>query len=373
MVKTPAALLFGVGEDFVIDEVTIDDPGEGQIMVKNAASGICHSDHHLVRGHLGPSFFPILAGHEGAGTVVKVGKGVTRFKEGDHVLLTFIPSCGECFWCASGMGYLCDHGRNIMKGPLLDGRFYVHTSTGKDVGQYCLLGTFAKYTVTHEMSAVKLGDDLNLRNMCIVGCATPTGFGAAVNTANVQPGEAVAVFGVGGVGINAVQGAALKGAAKVIAVDPVDFKLESALKFGATHTINPKREDPVEKIKQLTYGVGARKVIITIDMPTAEDIGRAFEATSKGGRTVLTGVAHVDIDHVNISPFMLAMYKKELVGSLYGDSAVQADIPRYINLYRAGKLKVDELITRFYRLEQINEAMTDMLEGRNIRGAILYE
>lgn len=372
-VKSHAAILYGTDQDLVIDEITVDDPKEGELLIKVAASGICHSDHHLVTGHHGPLYFPMLGGHEGAGTVIKAGPGASRFKEGDHVMMTFIPACGHCRFCAMGKSYLCDNGAGIMLGPQLDGTFRLHDSKGRDVGQFCLLGSFSEYVVIPAMSAVKLDPEFDMTKVCIFGCATPTGFGAAVNSADVQPGETVVVYGIGGVGINAVQGAALKGAAQVIAVDPVDFKLETALKLGATHAVNPRREDPIEKVQQLTNYVGADKAIITIDLVTPEDVGRAFNSTRKGGRTVLTGVAHIDYDHINVSPWILAMWKKELVGSLYGDSAVRADIPRYLELYKAGKLKVDELITRTYRLDQINDAIKDMLEGKNIRGVILYD
>ncbi len=372
--KCRAALLYGFGQDFVVDEVTVDDPKEGEIMVKLAASGLCHSDYHMVTGEFGPEFYwPMLGGHEGAGTVVKVGPGVTNFAQGDHVLLTFIPACGQCRWCASGRSYICDNGANILAGPQLDGTFRIHSSKGEDVGQFCMISTFSEYTVCPTMSAVKIDDDIDMTKACIVGCAVPTGFGSAVNTADVQPGETVVIYGIGGVGINAVQGAALKGAARVIAVDPVDFKLDVARNLGATHTINPTREDPIPKVLELTNGVGAEKAIVTIDNPTPETIGVAFDSTGKGGRTVLTGVANIKYDHIKVSPFVLAMYKKELVGTVYGDSTVRSDLARYMGLWKTGQLKVDELITRTYGIEQINECVSDMLAGRNIRGVMVYD
>ncbi|MGB0385066.1 MAG: NDMA-dependent alcohol dehydrogenase [Ardenticatenaceae bacterium] len=373
-VKSRAALLYGFGEEFVIDEITVDDPKEGEIMVKLAATGLCHSDYHMVTGDFGPEFhWPTCGGHEGAGTVVQVGPGVKNFEVGDSVLLTFIPACGLCEWCAKGMSFLCDNGANIILGPQLDGTFRMHDSKGNDVGQFCMISTFSEYTTCPAMSAIKLDDTYDLTKICIAGCCVPTGFGSAVNTADVQPGESVVIFGIGGVGINAVQGAAIKGAAQVIAVDPIDFKLEVAEQLGATHTINPNNEDVLAKIQELTNGVGANKAIITIDNPDPDDIGLAFNCTGKGGRTVLTSVTHVKHQQVNISPFMLTLFKKELVGSLYGDSAVRADLPRYLREYRAGKLKIDELVTNTYTLDQINEGYADMLAGKNIRGVIVYD
>jgi S-(hydroxymethyl)glutathione dehydrogenase/alcohol dehydrogenase len=271
------------------------------------------------------------------------------------------------------MSFLCDNGANILAGPQLDGTFRLHSSKGEDVGQFCMISTFSEYTTCQAQSAIKIDDSLDMTKICIVGCCVPTGFGSAVNTADVQPGETVVVYGIGGVGINAIQGAAIKGAARVIAVDPVDFKLEVAEELGATHTINPTKENPVEKIMELTHGVGAEKAIITIDCPTPDDIGTAFNSTGKGGRTVLTSVTNVKYNQVNISPFMLTLFKKELVGSLYGDSAVKTDLYRYLDLYQTGKLKVDELITSTYTLDQINEGYADMLAGKNIRGVMIYD
>lgn len=369
-----AAVLHGFGEKFKVENVSVADPKEGEIRVKLAATGLCHSDYHMVTGDFGPEFYwPMVGGHEGAGIVESVGPGVTRLQVGDPVLLTFIPSCGICEWCAKGMGMLCDRGANILAGPQLDGTFRIKTEEGKEAGQFCMISTFSEYTTCPEISAIKLDDSYDLEKICIAGCCVPTGFGSAVNTADVQPGETVVVFGIGGVGINAIQGAAIKGAAQVIAVDPVDFKLESAMELGATHTINPNNENVVEKVYELTNGVGANKAIITIDNPTAEDIGVAFDSTGKAGRTVLTSVTHVGIDHVKISPFMLTLFKKELVGSLYGDSSVHADLPRYLREYKAGKLKIDELVTRTYSLDQINEGYDDMLAGKNIRGVIVFD
>lgn len=371
--KSKAAVLYGEGQEFKLEEIEVDDPKDGEILVHLAATGLCHSDYHMVTGEFGPLHFPMIGGHEGAGVVEKIGPGVTKVKEGDHVLLTFIPACGQCAWCSKGKSFLCDRGANILAGPQLDGTFRMHTGKGEDAGQFCLISTFSEWTVVPEASIVVLDKDINMEKICIVGCCVPTGFGSAVNKADVQPGETAVIFGIGGVGINAVQGAAIKGAAKVIAVDPVDFKLETAEELGATHTINPKNEDPVAKIIELTNGRGADKAIITIDNPVPEDVGIAFRSVSKGGRVVLTSVSNVEHNHAPISLFELTLFNKELVGSLYGDSPIQADIPRYLEIYRAGKLKVDELTTRTYTHDQINEGYRDMLDGKNIRGVIVYD
>jgi len=370
--KTRAAVLYGTNQPFQIEEIELDDPKEGEVLVHLAASGLCHSDWHLVTGDL-PVNYPIVAGHEGAGVVEKVGPGVTAVKPGDHVILTFIPSCGRCRWCSSGLTMLCDLGAGILQGQQLDGTYRMRNKDGQGLGQMCLISTFSEWTVCPVASVVPISKDLPLDKVCLVGCGVPTGFGAAVNRADVQPGETVVIFGIGGVGINAVQGAAVKGAAKVIAVDPVDFKLEMAEEMGATHTINNSREDPVARILELTNGIGADKTIVTIDVVQPEHIGMAYKATRKAGRTVVVGLAPVGVDRMDVPPLDLVLMQKEIVGSLYGNSNPRADLPRYLELYRTGTLKVDELITKTYTLDQINEGYQDMLEGRNIRGVIRYQ
>lgn len=371
--KSRAAVLYGEGQEFKLEEIEVDDPKENEVLIHLAATGLCHSDYHMVTGEYGPLHFPMIGGHEGAGVVEKVGPGVTKVKPGDHVLLTFIPSCGHCRFCSMGLGFLCDRGANIILGPQLDGTFRMHTGDGQDAGQFCLISTFSEWTVVPEASIVPISEDMDMTKVCIVGCCVPTGFGSAVNKADVQPGETVVIFGIGGVGINAVQGAAVKGAARVVAVDPVDFKLEMAEEMGATHTVNPNQQDPVERAIELTNGVGADKAIITIDNVLPEHIGQAFKAIRKGGRVVVTGIANYQHDHIDVSPFELTLFAKEVVGSMYGDSPVYADLARYLELYRAGILKVDELTTKTYTHDQINEGYQDMLDGKNVRGVIVYD
>ncbi|QYJ16140.1 NDMA-dependent alcohol dehydrogenase [Rubrobacter xylanophilus DSM 9941] len=371
--KSRAALLYGEGQEFRVEEIEVDDPKQNEVLVHLAATGLCHSDYHMVTGEYGPLHFPMIGGHEGAGVVEKVGPGVTRVKPGDHVLLTFIPACGHCRFCSMGLSFLCDRGAAILQGPQLDGTFRMHTADGQDAGQFCCISTFSEYTVVPEASIVPIADDLDLTKVCIVGCCVPTGFGSAVNRADVQPGETVVIFGIGGVGINAVQGAAVKGASKVVAVDPVDFKLETAEELGATHTINPNERDPVQTVVDLTNGVGADKAIITIDNVLPEHVGQAFRAVRKGGRVVVTGVARYDHQHIDVSPYELTLFAKEVVGTMYGHSPVNSDLQRYLELYRTGQLKVDELITRTYSHDEINQGYRDMLDGKNIRGVIVYD
>lgn len=369
--KTNAAVLRGADQPFQIEEVELDEPQDREVLVRLAATGLCHSDWHLVTGDI-PVPFPIVGGHEGGGVVERVGPGVTRVKPGDHVLLNWMPACGQCRFCSMGQSMLCDRGGQLLEGKQLDGTTRMHGSGGEDVWQYAFISTFSEWTVCPDDACVVVDPDLPLDKVCLVGCATATGFGAAVNRADVQPGETAVVFGVGGVGINAVQGCAIKGAAKVVAVDPLDFKLESAQELGATHTINSTTTDPVEEILRLTDGVGADKAIVAIDMVKPEHIGMATRAIRKGGRAVIVGVPHPDYQQADLNLFEFVLFQKELLGCLYGTSNPQADIARYLELYRAGKLKVDELITRTYTLDQINEGYRDMLDGKNVRGVVVF-
>jgi len=372
--KSRAAVLYGAGQEFKVEEIEVDDPKEGEVLLHLAATGLCHSDYHMVTGEWSENiYYPMVGGHEGAGIVEKVGPGVTRVKPGDHVLLTFMPACGKCRFCSMGQSYICDRGAGLIAGPQMDGTFRMHNQENQELGQFCHISTFSEWTVAPEESIVPIPKDFDLEKLCVVGCCVPTGFGSAVNSADVQPGETVVIFGIGGVGINAVQGAAVNGASQVVAVDLVDFKLETAEEFGATHTINPNQQDPVEKVIELTNGVGADKAIVTIDNVLPEHVGQAFRSVRKGGRAVIVGIANAQHQHIDVSPFELTLLAKEVVGSMYGDSPVHADLPRYLGLYRAGKLKVDELTTRTYSHDEINQGFQDMIDGKNIRGVIVYD
>jgi S-(hydroxymethyl)glutathione dehydrogenase/alcohol dehydrogenase len=371
--KSRAAVIYGEGQEFKVEEIEVDDPKENEVLLHLAATGLCHSDYHMVTGEWTPNlYYPMVGGHEGAGVVEKVGPGVTRVKPGDHVLLTFMPACGKCRFCSMGQSFICDRGAGVIAGPQLDGTFRMHNQEGQDLGQFCHISTLSEWTVAPVDSIVPIPEDFDMEKVCVVGCCVPTGFGSAVNSADVQPGETVVIFGIGGVGINAVQGAAVNGASKVVAVDPVDFKLEMAEEFGATHTVNPDQQDPVERVLELTDGVGADKSIVTIDNVRPEHVGQAFQAIRKGGRAVVAGIARGDFDHIDVSPQELTMFAKEVVGTFYGHSPVYADLARYLDLYRVGKLKVDELTTRTYTLDEVNQGFQDMVDGKNIRGVISY-
>lgn len=368
--KTRAAVLRDVGKPFEIIELDLDEPKTGEVRVKFAASGLCHSDDHLRTGDI-PVRYPIVGGHEGAGVVEAVGEGVTRLAVGDHVVASFLPVCGKCRFCARGQTNLCDLGRFLVDNCLPDGTFRYHEGT-TDFGQMCLLGTFSQYAVLSEASVVKIEDDIPLELAALVGCGVPTGFGSAVNAGGTRPGDTVIVYGIGGVGANALQGASVVGARHVIAVDPVEFKRASAPTFGATHAVASAEEAQALAL-ELTWGVGADVAIVTMGVVTEEVVSAAFAAVRKRGTVVLTGLAGPDKKTVNISGFELSLFEKRLQGALFGSSNPFDDIPRILDLYRAGKVKLSELITTRYTLDQVNQGYEDMMAGRNIRGVIIHD
>ena len=286
--KTRAAVLRDMGKDWEIIEMDLDPPKEGEVLVRFAAAGLCHSDDHLRTGDI-PVRYPIVGGHEGAGVVEEVGAGVTRLKPGDHIVCSFLPTCGHCRFCAQGMTNLCDLGALFVDNCLPDGTFRFHAD-GEDFGQMCLLGTFSQRSVVSEHSCIKIDDDLPLETVALVGCGVPTGWGTAVNAGGVRPGDTTVIYGIGGVGINAVQGAAFAGARNVIAVDPLEFKREHAMEFGATH-VAADAAAAQELVTELTRGVGADQALITVGVVTEEVIASAFAAVRKRGTVVITGLA----------------------------------------------------------------------------------
>ncbi|MEY2436227.1 MAG: hypothetical protein QOF97_1063 [Acidimicrobiaceae bacterium] len=379
---TKAAILYGPHTDWSVEDITLDPPKQGEVLVKLAASGLCHSDEHLVSGDmvmpaevaelLGVQQFPIIGGHEGAGEVVEVGPGVTNLVAGDHVALGFVPSCGRCPSCAMGRQNLCDLGAFLLAGrQVTDFTARHHTKDGADVGIMCCLGTFSPYTVVSEASAIKIENDIPLDKAALVGCGVTTGWGSATYAADVQPGETVVIIGIGGVGINAVQGAAMAGARYVIAVDPVQFKRDQALLFGATHTASSV-EEATALVGELTWGANAEKAIITTGVAEGSMIAPAMALISKGGTLVVTSVAPLTAEDVKLNLFELTLQQKRLQGSIFGSANPRRDIPRLLRLYMEGKLKLDELVTTTYPLADVNQGYQDMRDGKNLRGMLLY-
>lgn len=381
--KTHAAVLWGRGQDWRIEEIDLDGPKEHEVLVKWAAAGLCHSDEHLRASDMGmpeadrraaglPPLFPLIGGHEGGGVVVEVGPGVRSVQPSDHVAASFFPVCGRCRMCVTGHSNLCDLGAaTFSRGQISDGTSRHHLA-GEDVNVMAKVGTFAEHGVAHEASLVRVDPDLPLTAVALVSCGVTTGWGSAVYRAEVKPGETVVVVGVGGVGINAVQGARMVGARHVIAVDPVEFKQKTALDLGATHAA-ASMEEALPLVTELTAGQMADAVILTPGVMYGELMAPALSLTGKGGTCVVTAVAPQAQTSCSINLFELAMWQKEVRGVIFGAGNPQFDIPNLLALYKSGQLKLDELVTRTYRLDQINEGYRDMLDGVNIRGVITFD
>jgi S-(hydroxymethyl)glutathione dehydrogenase / alcohol dehydrogenase len=369
--KTKGALLWELNSPFKIDDIDVGDPVGGEVQIRLHAAGMCHSDYHLVAGAT-PIGLPALGGHEGAGVITKVGRGVTELAEGDHVILAFIPSCGSCQPCLKGFRSLCDRGAALLGGKAIaDGTSRVHAGS-HEVSPMNLLGTFAPYLTVHQDSVVKIDPSVPWESAAILGCAVPTGFGSATNVAEVQPGETVVIIGVGGIGLSALQGAVISGAKNVVAIDPVVFKRDQALKFGATHAYESMAA-AVMPLMDLTHGVMAEKTIIAVGEMKGEYIEEAMTLTAKTGTCVVTGMgAMTDVD-VKLNLFLFTMLQKTLKGNIFGGGSSHVETPRLVGLYKSGLLKIDEMVTNTYRLEDINQGYRDMLDGKNIRGVIRYD
>jgi S-(hydroxymethyl)glutathione dehydrogenase/alcohol dehydrogenase len=367
-ITTRAAVCRKGGEPWEITELQLDDPKANEVMVKFHAAGLCHSDDHIQKGDA-PMRMPVVGGHEGAGVVTAVGPAVTRVKVGDHVTCSFIPACGKCRYCATGRQQLCDLGLNAAVGCFPDGTFRFHAD-GEDYGGLCVLGTFSQYAVVHEYSVIKIPDWLGFDVAALVACGVPTGWGSAVRAGGVRAGQTVVIYGAGGVGMNAVQGASLAGAGRVVVVDPVAFKRDQATSvFGATQAFATAAQAH-DFVREVTRGELADHAIITVGILHDEVIANAIKVVGKSGQVTVTAVGN---GWVNENPGMLIGYQRRIQGSIYGGCSPQSDVPLLIGLYEAGKLKLDELVTRRYKLDEVNEGYQDMLDGKNIRGVIIHE
>lgn len=372
--RTRGALLFNAGTNsgFTVTELELGEPQAGEVLVRLVAAGLCHSDYHYDTGDGVLSDLPLLLGHEGAGVVEKVGAGVTKVAVGDHVITSFMPSCGHCRWCVAGRGNLCDRGAALLSGKAMDGTYRMHTTDGQPVFVGTFTGTFAEHVVCPEDSLVRVEKDVPLDKVVLVACGVPTGWGSAVTLAEVEPGDVVCVIGCGGVGMNAVQGARYAGARTVIAIDPVQWKQDIAkAEFGATHSASSIAEAQ-ELVTSLTNGVGADKAIITVGVVEGEMIDPALNLISKGGVLAISGVSAMTQTDAKLSLFAFVLYEKQIRGGLYGKSAPNLSIPKLVDLYRKGDLNLDSMVTNTYTLDQINEGYADMMSGKNLRGVILY-
>jgi S-(hydroxymethyl)glutathione dehydrogenase / alcohol dehydrogenase len=361
-----AAILVREREPLVIDEVQLDEPRDNEVLVKVAASGVCHSCLHSMDGSAVGTPLPMVLGDEGAGVVERVGPGVTSLQPGDHVILSWAPTCGTCRACTAGRPATCENPPPF--GVLRDGKVRMHWG-GRDVHHFGTVSSYASEVVVPEDCAIKIRSDMPLDVAALIGCAMTTGLGAVTNTAGARPGESVAVFGCGGVGLSAVMGAALVGAYPIIAVDLRQDKLDIARRLGATHLVDASKEDPTEAVKRIT-GRGVEHAIVAVGVESA--VQQAWESLATQGTCVL--IAFMGTGRtLTIEPTRLIAKECRLVGSRYGSSQPGVEFPRLVELYMAGRLPMDELITKRYPLDEINEAHRALAAGENARGLIVFD
>ncbi len=366
--KTRAAVVYEHNQPVVVEELELDEPRANEVLLRTAASGVCHSDLSVVTGTI---YYDaaVALGHEGAGVIEHVGDSVTDFHPGDHVVLSFVSYCGSCRMCQMGRVCLCES-YNVPRGLQLDGTYRLHNSSGDGILQMARIATMSEYMVVPQQNLVKIGAHYSLEKAALVGCGVTTGVGAVLNTAKVEPGSSVAVIGTGGVGLNAIQGAVFVEAEPIIAVDIAEKKLNFAKRFGATDVVNAAENDPVEAVHELTDGLGVDYAFEVIGNP--KTIVQAYDMVRAAGTAVIVGIAHHQAEF-SIPAQQFVASEKRLIGSFYGSCQPRVDMPKLLRFYEDGILKLDELITRQYRLEQINEAFAAMEAGENARGVIVFD
>ena len=341
-----------------IDDVDLDPPAEGEVILAMAGAGVCHSDYHFMDGHMTPWKTPWGMGHEGAGTVIEVGPEVQGLSTGDKVILSLDTMCGRCRNCTNGRPALCENNPRVPVTRMRTG--------GTPI--YHFRPTFAEHTLASADACVKVPDDTPLEKACLISCAIITGVGAVVNRAQVKPGETMVVFGCGGVGLNAVQGGVLAGAGQIIAIDTVDFKLEKAEEFGATHFVNASKEDPVERVKQITGG-GADYAFEVVGFPAI--VRQAIESVPPTGSAVVVGVQPSG-QEVSVEGWHL-LQDRSLIVAFHGTARPRVDFPWMLELYKQGRLKIDELISRYRPLDEVNQAFEDMKAGTVARSVLVFD
>ncbi len=350
-----------------VQDVELAPPKAGEVKVKMAAVGVCHSDLSVINGTI-PAPTPLVVGHEGAGVVEEIGDGVTNVKPGDHVVLSFVPFCKKCYFCKRGQPFLCEAAGPLNMARQMDGTSRV-TLNGEEIGVMCGLGCMAPYAVVPDISIVPIDKSISLQAAALVGCGVTTGVGAALNTAEVEPGSNVAVFGCGGVGISAIQGARVAGAKQIIAVDLDTAKLDMAKQFGATDGLVAD-ENVVKSIRALTDGKGVDYAFEAIGIGSVMETASA--ATRAGGTTVLVGIGKRK-DSMSVNAFSFPLMAKKLCGCMYGSANPPEDFPRMLGLYQEGKLDLDNMITKTYTIDEAQQAFDDLESGKNARGVIVFD
>ncbi|MBN1641700.1 MAG: Zn-dependent alcohol dehydrogenase [Anaerolineae bacterium] len=358
-----AAVCYEHGKPLVIEDLELDPPQWGEVKVRLAAVAICHSDIHLIRGEWG-SRTPVVAGHEAAGVVTEVGEGVTLASPGDRVAVSLLRACGRCFYCTTGAPHLCE------AKYALDTESRLRNGRGERINQGIRTAAFAEAVVVDQSQVVRVPDDMPLDRAALLGCGAITGFGAVVNTAQVRAGSSVVVIGVGGVGLNAIQGAALCGAHPLVAVDLLDRKLAAARAFGATHTINAATAaSPADEVRALTGGRGADYAFVTVG--SAEAVAQGLGLIRKQGTLCIVGIPGGGATTA-LPPGRLVMNEWRVMGSWMGSTRLSVGVPRLVQLYQSGRLKLDELITARFSLDQINEAIASTERGEALRNVVVF-
>jgi NDMA-dependent alcohol dehydrogenase len=372
--RMKAAVLYDVRKPLVVEEVELDPPKAGEVLVKMVATGVCHSDLHVYTGDLTRPF-PVVLGHEGAGIVTELGPGVTKFAKGDHVVLTYLPACGDCKWCHIGQPNMCNLGAELRTGLMLDHTTRLHRAKdGKDISSFLFVSTFAEYSVVPQASLVKVPDHVPLERVCLLGCGFTTGFGAMTNPIHIRPGETVTIVGCGGLGLAAVQAAKMSGAGKIIVVDVHEEKLTMAKKFGATHTIQNRHnaDEVIKEILEITWGLGTDYSGEFVGGDTVDEtIDIAFRAIRKGGTMLMVGVGAADKTSMPVDAYTLALFRKRIQGVLFGDAQFKTDIPRYIDLYMQKKIDLDGMVTQEFKLEDINTCFQNIFAGNKVARQVI--
>jgi NDMA-dependent alcohol dehydrogenase len=368
--RTQAAVLWERNTPWSIETVELDPPKAPEVLVELHASGMCHSDDHIVTGDM-PFRLPCIGGHEGAGVVTAVGEHVSWLQPGDHVVFGFIPSCGRCPSCSTGHQSLCDLGAKIYSGMQIFDDTARHHTAGHDLALACGVGSFAYHTVVHEASCIKIDPHYPLARACLLGCGFITGWGSAVYAADVRPGDTVVIAGVGGIGAAAVQGARLAGARTITVIEPSEYKRAEAVKMGATHTA-ADWDEAKSVVAEATWDRGADRFICAMGVGDGKLVGKALAMTAKRGRVVITNI-HPMLEREISANFMdLTLTEKQIIGTLYGSGNPRADIPKILELASAGQVDLDSMVTRTYPLEKVNDGYADMHAGANIRGVLIY-
>jgi Zn-dependent alcohol dehydrogenase len=366
--RAKAVIARTLGQAVMVEEIDVEPPRHGEVTVRLAACGVCHSDLSATNGTIAYPL-PLILGHEGAGIVSDVGEGVRGLQPGDHVITSFVSMCGHCAYCQSGKPQLCVQALQALY-TLPDGTVRTHDSKGEPLNVFCGCGVMAEYATLHTDNVIKIAQDMPLDRAALIACGVLTGIGAVTNTARLAAGSVAVVFGCGGVGLNTVQGCALAGARMIVAVDTRAENRALALRFGATHTVDAAAQEELGKALYKLTGGGADYAFDCVGLGRITE--QAWNVLKRGGMAVTVGIAAAD-DKIVLSAQRVALSEKTLTGSYFGSARPQHDVPRLIGLYRSGRLKLDELITRRYSIEEAPRAFAELEQGHAGRGVILFE